>query len=149
MGNVRLPSTFVAMKALIIITLLVAAGQLRGQAAGVQRPLQSARPDTVSALAATRASATTAAADDRAHHIRVGALTGAVIGAALGAFAGANVPVGCEAVGNCHKPHARLSAVVGLGSMGAVAGAIVGTIIGAVVPSGAPTRAAGSNRPAS
>jgi len=46
--------------------------------------------------------------------------------------------MGCEAVGNCSKPHARLNAVVELGSMGAVAGAILGTLIGAVVPTATP-----------
>ena len=62
-------------------------------------------------------------------------------------FAGAKVPVGCE-VGNCYKPHARVNAVVGLGSVGAVAGALVGTLIGAVVPAGSSSPASGSARPA-
>jgi hypothetical protein len=133
----------------ILIPLLLAAGSLRGQAAAVQRPLRPMRADSVATFAATRPIARVAASDARVRHIRVGAVTGAVIGAVVGIVAGANVPVGCE-VGNCREPrHERLTAIVGLGSMGAVAGGVLGALIGAVVPTGTPPRAAGSNRPAS
>ena len=133
-----------AVKAFIFV-LLVAAAPLRGQAGPVQPPPQPAMGDSVSAFAALRPTVRFGVDDARAHHIRVGALTGAVIGAALGIFAGAKLPVGCE-VGNCHKPNARLTAIVGLGSMGAVAGGVLGALIGAVLPTATPPRPAGSNR---
>jgi hypothetical protein len=137
-----------AMKA-ILIPLLLATGSLRGQAAAVHLPLRPMRADSVAAFAASRPIAGVAASDARVHHVRVGAVTGAVIGATLGIIAGANVPVGCD-VGNCQEPrHARLTAIIGLGSMGAVAGGVLGALIGAVVPAGTLPRSAGSNRPAS
>lgn len=146
--GVRKPPTLMAVKT-ILIPLLLAAGSLRGQAPAVYLPLRPLRADSVTRFAVSHPIARVAASDARVHHIRVGAVVGAVIGATVGIVAGANVPVGCE-VGNCREPrHARLTAIVGLGSMGAVAGGVLGALIGAVVPTATPPRSAGSNRPAS
>lgn len=133
---------------MLAAALLVAISPLHGQTAVIQRAPAPLSADSVSALRSSQATATVGGADARAHHIRAGALTGVVVGAALGVFAGAKVPVGCD-VGNCHKPHARVTAIVGLGSMGAVAGALVGAVIGAIVPTGTSPRPSGSSGPAS
>jgi hypothetical protein len=121
----------------IIVALCAAAGPLHGQVILLEPPLRSAAQGRVMETSSVAIAVTT----PRTRHVRVGAVTGALIGALAGVVAGAKLPVGCD-VGGCHKPNARIKAVVGLGVVGAATGAALGALVGLVMPSESP----GSNK---